>query len=154
MKLSEALFDEIVASLRLAPSLPPKESRDLDLRSDPRVWLAGRVTIIPCAPHRGRKADVAFMRDLSRGGVGLLTLTTLGRGEQFILYLPPSAGHATWGILCIARHCRPDTGGLANIGAAFERILEPDGIHAHHATHLARPPLDVHPANRRYAEQP
>src|SRR3954462_8278483 len=97
MELTSELLAEVLASLK---SNPP---RGAESRKRPRVGMSGQVEIIIL--EQSATPQTARVRDVSEGGIGLLTRQPLQKGSEFMLSLHAKDGENKL-IRCMARHCR------------------------------------------------
>lgn len=114
MPLSESAFQKIIDSLR--PTF-----RQEDLRQTTRVPVQATATILRVGDGGWGKQPVV-VRDISLGGVGLLSPRAMAPGDQFVLLLLRE-GENPAGIACAVRHCRQVDESLFSIGGQFTSLL-------------------------------
>jgi hypothetical protein len=86
-----------------------------------RVWAPVDIALLPAAADGagGTPATVTvWMRDLSRGGMGLMHTRALGAGTPFVIRLPLIDGNPM-PLLCEVVYCRGATGDLFSMGCKF-----------------------------------
>ncbi|MGH7179949.1 MAG: PilZ domain-containing protein [Tepidisphaeraceae bacterium] len=121
MNLSAETFQSIIESIRSDQS----EEFDAEKRTQPRVGLRGRVTIIPCFPGRSGKPVIAMVRDISVSGLCILHDQPIKAGQQFIVCLTDAQARTTRAILCTSVRWQPLDERLFAIGATYTRELSP-----------------------------
>ena len=114
MPLSESAFQKIIDSLRPA-------FRKEDLRQTTRVPVQSSATILRVGDGGWGKQSVV-VRDLSLGGVGLLSPRSMNVGDKFVLLLLREKENPA-GVACTVRHCRQVDDGLFSIGGQFVSLL-------------------------------
>lgn len=85
MNLSAEQYNDIIRSVH-ATEKPGKERR-----ADARVGFSARVKIIVHTDN-GVVNRFAQVRDLSRGGIGIVTMEPMAKGQFFVACLPSDAG--------------------------------------------------------------
>jgi hypothetical protein len=110
MKLTSEMLTEVLMALR---SNPPASS---DKRQQPRVGLRVQVQII--LPPSAEPCSVR-LRDISEGGIGLLTEMALDDGQELILLLQGKDGAPKF-LRCAVTHCRKAGSSHYSVGASFQ----------------------------------
>ena len=103
---------EIVTCLR-------RDSRDRmnhERRVLPRFRVWAPVEVVPL-PEAGKTVTV-WLRDLSRGGMGVMHTRAMALGEQFLIRLPLIDGDPM-PLLCEVVYCQGATGDMFSIGCRF-----------------------------------
>lgn len=119
MPLTEANFQRILGTLR-------PECRSQEQRQSSRIPLQSTATVVIIAGENRGKHQVV-MRDLSVGGVGLITRFSMTTGDRFALLLERD-GQTPAGVACEVRHCRKVSAGLYSVGSRFvSDLVERDG---------------------------
>jgi hypothetical protein len=111
MQLTRETFVEILETLR---SNCPSAT---DHRRQPRVGVTRQVEII--LPGR-TDPIIARIRDISQGGVGILSHLEMSRGTEFIVTLYGHDGSPHF-LQCRVCHARRVATGLFQIGACFQK---------------------------------
>ena len=114
MQLTADLYREILRSLRS----DHRSSRNLEKRSSPRVGLRSRVTIFP--PNGGGPV-VAWVRDLSANGIGLVYTQAMPIGAQFTAMFAGRV-HDSLAIVYGVANCKELSKSLYSIGASVVRV--------------------------------
>jgi hypothetical protein len=119
MPLTEANFQRHLGSLR--PAFPSQEQRQSN-----RVPVQSTATVVLIGGQNRGKHQVV-MRDISVGGVGIISRFALSPGERFVLLLERD-GQTPAGVACEVRHCRKVATGVYSVGARFvSDLVERDG---------------------------
>jgi hypothetical protein len=111
VQLAHEHLAEIVTCLR-------RDSRDRmnhERRVLPRFRVWAPVEIVPLA---GDRTVTVWLRDLSRGGMGVMHTRAMALGEQFLIRLPLIDGDPM-PLLCEVVYCRGATGDMFSIGCRF-----------------------------------
>lgn len=116
MKLSAGTYYRIMDALRGDLSGAPRENR-----AEPRAGVSGRADVfLPGAAQRP-PTSVA-VRDLSRGGIGILSPEPARVGEQFLVVLPADAAGPARSLLFRVAQCRQISRDLFGIGGSLLRL--------------------------------
>ena len=126
MQLPGALFDQIAATLSADAAAHPDASDAASAapggrRSEPRVPVDARVTIIPLTAGLGAAPFDVSVRDLSPGGIGFLYPERVGLDQQFVVLLPERRESVA--VLCQVANYQPLAERTYAIGAKFVRVL-------------------------------
>lgn len=122
MRLSHELLAEFVTCLR-------QELRDglgHERRSLPRfkVWAPLRITPLvgdtPGKPYR------VWVRDVSRGGIGLMYPKPATLGDEFLISMPVMEGEPQW-LVCKVVYCSGSIEDMYSIGTMFEQRWDRSG---------------------------
>jgi len=117
MDLSAAILQETLTKVK-----SDKASGNAARRVRPRVGLRCALTIIPYAHGACGRPVKAWTRDISLGGMGILTSISMKGGDQFIVQLPrPDAKPMI--LLCTVKNCAQLADGLYGVGATFSEIV-------------------------------
>jgi hypothetical protein len=117
MDLDENKFTTILHALQASE---PAQSVD-ERRIYPRIPMQKCLAVIPY--KEGQQGDVmeVWMRDISRGGIGLVHNQPMQRGDEFLVHLPEHDAEAK--VRCRVTYSAPLSGkssqGLYGIGARF-----------------------------------
>jgi hypothetical protein len=121
MRLSAEMYDQVLAALR-------SDSRGgKDKRREPRVGLAGEAKLVAMTDTGKRIADSVRVRDVSRGGIGLISNQQLISQQRFVLQLRYQDDEPLW-LVCFTAYCRAIDGGRFTIGAKIQQLLKADQI--------------------------
>jgi hypothetical protein len=119
MKLSAALFNEIVSSLRSDGT----NSRIQEKRTQGRVGLRCALEIAPgTAGNSAAKSMPICVHDISQNGLGLVSATKLSADSEFVAWFTRE-GESSVPVLYRVRYCRRLSSDLFSIGATFQRVL-------------------------------
>jgi hypothetical protein len=111
MELTAEMLSEVIEALRSnAPAGTEK-------RKQPRVGLRLQV---PVLLPGSSKPSTARLRDVSEGGVGLLTHEPVENRGQIVLLLHDRDGIPRF-IRCIVCYCRKVASNLYSVGVRFEK---------------------------------
>ena len=121
MELPHELLAECVTCLRR----DQKDRLGQERRVLPRFRIWAPLDVEP-GPDRKVGAITAWVRDLSRGGIGIMHTQRLEPGTQFIVTLPRMDGGPER-LVCQVVYCADGAPDLYSIGAQFLR-REPAGI--------------------------
>lgn len=125
MELSAEAFQQVVNSVK-----GDAATGAVDRRQHPRVGLRCKVQIIPIENGVPGKPFEVWTRDVSRGGIGVVTHTKMKVGKRFGIRLASDdADTAPTVLLCTVRNCFMLSEGSFAIGATFESVER-----KHHAT--------------------
>ncbi len=111
--------------MRILHRLKSDTHQDKESRYNPRVPRVGlrmQVAIVPCVEGAAPEEQIAWMRDLSRTGIGLVHDRPMWPGTFFLANF--SKGTATLTAVYRVIHCAPEGETHFRIGAALERTLE------------------------------
>src|SRR5688572_30417117 len=117
MDLSAAILQETLGKVK-----SDKAGGNAARRARPRVGLRCALTIIPYANGVCRRPVKAWTRDISLGGMGILTSVALKAGEQFIVQLP-RADAKPMILVCTVRNCNQLADGLYGLGVTFSEVV-------------------------------
>ena len=121
MRLSAELFKQIVDGLR------SDNRSDRDKRLEPRVGMAGEVTLIYLDTEGKRKSTRARVRDVSRSGIGLYHRTKFGKDQRMVVQLQSANGDPIW-LLCVPAHSNCVEKDRWVVGARIKQALHPDEV--------------------------
>jgi hypothetical protein len=136
MELSAELFRKTINSLRgdVKPGVAGQ-------RQSPRVGIRCRLRIITIVGGKpGPQVDV-WARDVSRGGLGIVSPVPMNAGDRFVVRFPRLDGAGTQiSVLCTVRNCSEIPQDAFLIGAMFEgraieELIAPAPAAAPAATH-------------------
>jgi hypothetical protein len=116
MELSVELFRKTIHSLRgdINKGVAGK-------RQSPRVGIRCRVRIIRIIDGKAGPAMDVWARDVSRGGIGVVSPTRLNVGERFVIRFPRVEGDGSpISVLCTVCNCSEIPQDAFLIGAKFE----------------------------------
>ncbi len=112
-----------------AAVLPVGCRRRVERRQSPRIAFGKRSQISRDKGPFAGKWETVLLKEISQGGIGLLTQTPFSVGDTFIMKLPQSDG-AEMRIRCATRRC--EAGGFGGVsflvGASFEQVIEESEI--------------------------
>src|SRR5881409_3959406 len=116
MELSVELFKKTIHSLRGDISKGVAGQRQ-----SPRVGLRCRVKIIRINNGKPGLAIEVWARDVSRGGIGIVSPTLMSVGERFVIRFPRVDGDGTpISVLCTVCNCSEVHQDAFLVGAKFE----------------------------------
>jgi len=115
MQLSHETLAQCVTCLRR----DTKDRLGHERRLLPRFAVSTPIPIEP-GPAGEFEPFVAWIRDVSRGGVGLMYTRPIERGTQFVIDLPHMEGESHR-LLCQVVYCAGGVPGMYSIGARFVR---------------------------------
>lgn len=121
MRLSDGVFDHIVASLHGAAPAGDAAQAAPSRRREGRVGVTARVTLIPLTDTMPPAPFDVTLRDLSAGGIGFLHTRRIALDELFVALLPD--GRDSVAVLCQVTHYQPLGERLFAVGARFVRVL-------------------------------
>lgn len=120
MDLSAAILQETLTKVK-----SDKGSGNAARRARPRVGLRCSLMIMPYANGACGRPLKAWTRDISLGGMGILTSSSMKGGDQFIVQLPrPDAKPMI--LLCTVKNCVQLADGLYGVGASFAEVVRKD----------------------------
>jgi hypothetical protein len=117
MDLSAAILQETLTKVK-----SDKASGNAARRVRPRVGLRCALTIIPYANGACGRPLKAWTRDISLGGMGILSPASMKSGDQFIVSLPRQDSKPMI-LLCTVRNCNNLADGLYGLGVTFSEIV-------------------------------
>lgn len=104
-------FEKVIAGLQA-------QTAESEGRRVPRVQIRGMATMILDHGTASALPNPVRVRDVSRGGVGIVHHEALLSGATLTLQLPYSTG-ATVSLRCVVRHCRAAGSDQFFIGLGF-----------------------------------
>src|SRR5688500_7087906 len=115
MRLSHELLAEFVSCLRQEL----REGLSHERRKLPRfkVWSPLRITPLGAGDVPGKPYRV-WLRDISRGGVGLMYPKPAPLGDEFLIAMPALEGEPQW-FVCRVVYCSGSVEDMYSIGASF-----------------------------------
>jgi hypothetical protein len=117
MELSAELYEKTIRDIKGDVAAGAQ-----DRRSHPRVGFRCKIQIIPInGGVVGKPVDV-WTRDISRGGISVISSLKLKVGERFALRLPRGEGEQPLGLLCTVKTVHELGSGVYALGAAFEAL--------------------------------
>lgn len=120
MQLSNALFEQIVATLNAPPSaMPEAPAGEGQRRREQRVGVRAEVTVIPLTDTAAPFS--VPVRDVSPGGIGFYHSAPIALDEQFVVMLPQE--NDVLAVLCQVAHYQPLAARVFAVGARFVRVL-------------------------------
>lgn len=124
MELRAEQYEQIVSDLR---SKFADRRRSNERRAAPRVGLRAQIRLIPCRTGAPAKVLLAWVRDISPDGIGLILREALKPGILIVLSLPGSRSRTLDLLFHIVR-CTPLSNGQFSVGASFRRLVRPDDV--------------------------
>ena len=117
--LTAEVFKDVISALRSDES----STRLLDKRGSPRVGLRTKLQIVtgPAGPFENAPVEV-WLRDLSAGGMGIVSSQELEPCSTFVAHLPRRQGPPLR-VLYEVAHCKRLSKDLFSIGAKLTRIM-------------------------------
>jgi hypothetical protein len=91
-------------------------------RGQPRVGIRCRIKIIPIESGVAGAAMDVWTRDISRGGIGVLSSQPMAVGNRFVVRFPHKGNAPPLGMVCTVRCCNQLSPGVFAIGAVFEGL--------------------------------
>lgn len=113
-ELSAELFESTLRGLR---------GDSVHNRKHPRAPMRMKMKLFPVERHGVGKPREVWTRDLSTGGIGLLSAETMRAGSTFIVRLPRE-DHQFLCLLCTVQNCVAQAGGVHVVGASFVEITQ------------------------------
>lgn len=113
-ELSAELFESTLRGLR---------GDSVHNRKHPRAPMRMKMKLFPIERNGVGKPREVWTRDLSTGGIGLLSAETMRAGSTFIVRLPRE-GHQFLCLLCTVQNCVAQAGGVHVVGASFVEITQ------------------------------
>ena len=117
MDLSAAILQETLTKVK-----SDKAGGNAARRARPRVGLRCALMILPYANGACGRPLKAWTRDISLGGMGILTSVSMKSGEQFIVQLPKQDAKPMI-LLCTVRNCNQLADGLYGVGVTFSEVV-------------------------------
>jgi hypothetical protein len=117
MELSAAILQETLTKVK-----SDKGNGNAARRARPRVGLRCSLMIIPYSNGACRRPLKAWTRDISLGGMGILTSLSMKSGDQFIVQLP-KADSKPLILLCTVKNCVQLADGLYGVGVSFAEVV-------------------------------
>jgi c-di-GMP-binding flagellar brake protein YcgR len=117
MELSAALFEQTIRSFK-GDGSSVKNQR----RSQPRVGIRCRLKIVPVESGVARAEIEVWTRDISRGGIGMISSQSMAVGSRFVVRFPRATDMPALAMVCTIRCCNQLSQGVFAIGAVFEGI--------------------------------
>ena len=119
MELSAELFEQTIRSFKGDGSAVKKQRR-----AQPRVGIRCHLKIIPIeGGAAGAELDV-WTRDISRGGLGIMSSQNMPVGSRFVVRFPRTGDTSPLALVCTVKCCNQLTPGLFAIGAVFEGMAK------------------------------
>jgi hypothetical protein len=115
MELSAELFEQTIRSFKGDGSAMKKQRRE-----QPRVGIRCHLKIIPIESGAARAELDVWTRDISRGGLGIMSPQGMSVGSRFVVRFPRTGDMAPLALVCTVRCCNQLTPALFAIGAVFE----------------------------------
>jgi len=109
MELSAELLRSTIAALR---------SDSVEGRKHPRAPIRSRVKILPVVSGALGAPVEVWTRDISSGGIGIISPAPLTAGSAFIVRLPDAQGGAMY-LRCTVRNCISQAKQIFIIGSSF-----------------------------------
>lgn len=91
-------------------------------RKHPRAPMRVKLTLYPIADRAVGKPKEVWTRDLSSGGIGLLSPEPMRPGSTFIIRLPRNDGGKHLHLLCTVKNCEQQAKGVFAVGASFVEV--------------------------------
>jgi hypothetical protein len=113
-----AVFANAIAALGLA-----------DPRRTPRMSCGGHVYCHPVALRRCHSWQ-AIVRDISVGGIGLLSVNGFELGRMLAVCFPRAVSQVPQPLLATMVHLSPDRRGFYRVGASWSQPLPPGQLRA------------------------
>src|SRR5688572_3876576 len=82
MQMTAELFEKTVRSLKV------EKTKGTEQRRHPRVGIRCRLEIFPVEESGCGKPVAVWSKDISEGGIALISPVSLAKGKQFIIRLP------------------------------------------------------------------
>jgi len=120
MDLSAAMLQETLTKVK-----SDKATGNAARRVRPRVGLRCALTIIPYSNGACGRPLKAWTRDISLGGMGILSPASMKSGEQFIVQLPRQDSKPMV-LLCTVKNCAQLADGLYGLGVTFSEVVRRD----------------------------
>src|ERR1051325_2607765 len=117
MELSATILQETLTKVK-----SDKGNGNAARRARPRVGLRCSLMIIPYANGACRTPLKAWTRDISLGGMGILTSISMKSGDQFIVQLPKQDSKPMI-LLCTVKNCAQLADGLYGVGVSFAEVV-------------------------------
>jgi hypothetical protein len=117
MELSAELFEQTIRSFK-GDGCAAKKQR----RTQPRVGIRCRLKIVPVESGVARTEIEVWTRDISRGGIGMISSQPMTVGSRFVVRFPRADDTPSLAIVCTIRCCNRLSPGVFAIGAVFEGI--------------------------------
>ena len=120
MLLTPQQFREMISYLRTGPG-------DADRRTSERVEVQATAVVTPLTSGGKGDSFTVMTRDISRGGLGLLSTVALKPDQQVIVKLPgdgPDGVH----VVGTVKHCKTIAGGLYSHGVQFTGVADREGM--------------------------
>ena len=117
MELSAAIFQDTLTKMK-----SDKGNGNAARRARPRVGLRCALTILPYANGACGRPLKAWTRDISLGGMGILSPASMKSGEQFIVQLPRQDSKPMI-LLCTVKNCAQLADGLYGVGVSFSEVI-------------------------------
>jgi hypothetical protein len=119
LKLSGEQFQEIISQL-----VSDDQDRQQDKRHEPRVGIRAQGVVTPWAlDDAGARQTPITIRDLSRGGICILSASPMPKGTRFILRLVRSQQGALLAHYEV-RYSKPLTKTLFSVGAKLVNLSD------------------------------
>lgn len=109
VELSVELLQSTLSALRSDP---------IEQRRHPRAPVRAKVKIVPYKDGALDKPFEIWTRDISSGGIGIVSPRGLAKGEKFVLRLPRCEGEPLY-LLCTVKNCVIQAKGVFVIGSTF-----------------------------------
>jgi hypothetical protein len=113
MELSAELFESTVRALKGDP---------VEQRQHPRAPARYRLKIVPYKQPGMTTAIDVWTRDISRGGIGVVSPVRFKVGAKFVVGLPRAEGGMRC-LVCTVKNCSEQAKGVYVIGSAFEEVV-------------------------------
>jgi hypothetical protein len=139
MRLSAQIYLQILASLK------SDALKDRSKRREPRVGLAGEAEFVTVNEFGNRSAGLVRLRDVSRGGIGLLFNQPMAVKQHFVIRLASHVDEPIW-LVCSTAYCRPIESGQFAVGARVIQLLRAEEIHKIEAKTSAAKPSPAKPS--------
>jgi hypothetical protein len=109
VELSVELLQATLSALRSDP---------MEQRRHPRAPVRAKVKIVPYKNGALDKAFEVWTRDISTGGIGIISTSPLPVSGKFVLRLPRGEGGPLY-LLCTVKNCISQAKGVFVIGSTF-----------------------------------
>jgi hypothetical protein len=119
LKLTSQQFARVLETLQKSSNSGGHEKRQF-----PRFEVQTRLTLATLADKKVGRIYVAFSRDVSCNGVGMLQHAQFAANEKFLVHFPCEKGPML--LICKSLFCRPLAEGIFNVGGAFESEADTD----------------------------